>query len=289
MRDVKVRVNRRALGLHGQSSTTINYGHFYHLFRGPGAYPFRWCALSSVCACTLLPWTLFSDGLTRSTTSMVTNSNVMTKVYFPRLIMPLASIISPLVDFSVSFIILLAMIVYSGVAPTLNIVFLPLFILLALASSLGVGLGFRRSMSNIVISGPQFPSSSRFGYSDHPVVYSSSLVPVSLRVWLGLNPMAGVIEGFQVAPARYQNPQRDGCYCLGRNGYPASGLGYVLLPEDGAVLCGYCVNGSVICPSTEFSADHLVLFIGGTTHFIVYFSSVMVLYADWDRYQFSGW
>ena len=200
MRDVKLRYKQTGLGiawavlqpLLTMVIFTIFFGGLAHIPSDGVPYPLFVLA-------ALLPWTLFSDGLTRSTTSMVTNSNIMTKVYFPRLIMPLASIISPLVDFSVSFIILLAMMVYYGVAPTLNIVFLPLFILLALASSLGVGLWL--SALNVKYRDFQYtvPFLIQIWMFGSPVVYSSSLVPASLRVWYGLNPMAGVIEGFRWA------------------------------------------------------------------------------------------
>jgi lipopolysaccharide transport system permease protein len=147
----------------------------------------------------LLPWTLFAEGLTRSTTSMVTNANIMTKVYFPRLIMPLSSIISPLVDFAVSFIILIAMMIYYGFMPTVNIVFLPVFLLLALATALGVGLWL--SALNVKYRDFQYtvPFMIQILLFASPVVYASSLVPESLRVWYGVNPMAGVIEGFRWA------------------------------------------------------------------------------------------
>jgi lipopolysaccharide transport system permease protein len=200
MRDVKLRYKQTGLGiawavlqpLLTMVIFTIFFGGLAHIPSDGVPYPLFVLA-------ALLPWTLFSDGLTRSTTSMVMNSNIMTKVYFPRLIMPLASIISPLVDFAVSFIILLAMMVYYGVAPTLNVIFLPLFIFLALATSLGVGLWL--SALNVKYRDFQYtvPFLIQIWMFMSPVVYSSSLVPASLRVWYGLNPMAGVIEGFRWA------------------------------------------------------------------------------------------
>jgi lipopolysaccharide transport system permease protein len=200
LRDVKLRYKQTGLGiawavlqpLLTMVIFTIFFGGLAHIPSDGVPYPLFVLA-------ALLPWTLFSDGLTRSTTSMVTNSTIMTKVYFPRLIMPLASIISPLVDFTVSFIILLAMMVYYGFAPTLNVVFLPLFILLALATSLGVGLWL--SALNVKYRDFQYtvPFLIQIWMFASPVVYSSSLVPASLRVWYGLNPMAGVIEGFRWA------------------------------------------------------------------------------------------
>jgi lipopolysaccharide transport system permease protein len=200
MRDVKLRYKQTGLGiawavlqpLLTMVIFTIFFGGLAHIPSDGVPYPLF--VLSA-----LLPWTLFAEGLTRSTTTMVTNANIMTKVYFPRLIMPIASIISPLVDFAVSFIILLAMMVYYGVAPTLNVIFLPLFILLALATSLGVGLWL--SALNVKYRDFQYtvPFLIQIWMFASPVVYSSSLVPASLRVWYGLNPMAGVIEGFRWA------------------------------------------------------------------------------------------
>ncbi len=200
LRDIKLRYKQTGLGiawavlqpLLTMAIFTIFFGGLAHIPSDGVPYPLFVLA-------ALLPWTLFAEGLTRSTTTMVTNSNIMTKVYFPRLIMPLSSIISPLVDFAVSFIILLVMMVYYGYAPTLNIVFLPLFLLLALATSFGVGLWL--SALNVKYRDFQYtvPFLIQIWMFASPVVYASSLVPESLRVWYGLNPMAGVIEGFRWA------------------------------------------------------------------------------------------
>jgi lipopolysaccharide transport system permease protein len=200
MRDVKLRYKQTGLGiawavlqpLLTMVIFTIFFGGLAHIPSDGIPYPLF--VLSA-----LLPWTLFAEGLTRSTTTMVLNSNIMTKVYFPRLIMPLASILSPLVDFAVSFIILLAMMVYYGFVPTANIVFLPLFLLLALATALGVGLWL--SALNVRYRDFQYtvPFLIQIWMFASPVVYAASLVPESFRVWYGLNPMAGVIEGFRWA------------------------------------------------------------------------------------------
>jgi len=147
----------------------------------------------------LLPWTLFAEGITRSTSSMITNQNIMTKVYFPRLIMPLSGVLSPLVDFTFSLMILVAMMAYYGFVPTLNVIFLPLFILLALATSLGIGLWL--SALNVKYRDFQYtiPFMIQLWLFASPVVYPASLVPESYRFLYGLNPMAGVIEGFRWA------------------------------------------------------------------------------------------
>ena len=200
MRDVNLRYKQTGLGIAwAVLQPLLTMVIFTIFFGGLAKIPSDGVPYPLFVLSALLPWTLFAEGLTRSTTTMVTNSNIMTKVYFPRLIMPLSSVISPLVDFAVSFIILLAMMVYYGFAPTLNIVFLPLFLLLALATSLGVGLWL--SALNVKYRDFQYtvPFLIQIWMFASPVVYASSLVPESLRVWYGLNPMAGVIEGFRWA------------------------------------------------------------------------------------------
>lgn len=200
MRDVKLRYKQTGLGIAwALLQPLLTMLIFTIFFGGLAKIPSNGVPYPLFVLAALLPWTLFAEGLTRSTTTMVTNSNIMTKVYFPRLIMPLSSILSPLVDFAVSFIILLAMMVYYGYVPTINMVFLPLFLLLALATSLGVGLWL--SALNVKYRDFQYtvPFLIQIWMFASPVVYASSLVPESLRVWYGLNPMAGVIEGFRWA------------------------------------------------------------------------------------------
>jgi len=200
MRDVKLRYKQTGLGIvWAVLQPLLTMAIFTIIFGGLAKMPSDGIPYPLFVLAALLPWLLFAEGLTRSTTTMVTNSNIMTKVYFPRLIMPLSSILSPLVDFAVSFIILLAMMVYYGFVPTFNLIFLPVFILLALATSLGVGLWL--SALNVKYRDFQYtvPFLIQIWMFASPVVYASSLVPTSLRVWYGLNPMAGVIEGFRWA------------------------------------------------------------------------------------------
>jgi lipopolysaccharide transport system permease protein len=130
---------------------------------------------------------------------MITNSNIMTKVYFPRMIMPLSGILSPLVDFAIAFVILIGMMLYMGFVPTINIIWLPAFILLAILTSLGVGLWL--SAFNVQYRDFQYtlPFVIQLWLFASPVVYPSSMLPEQYRVIYGLNPMAGVIEGFRWA------------------------------------------------------------------------------------------
>jgi lipopolysaccharide transport system permease protein len=199
-RDVKIRYKQTALGflwaiiqpLFMMLIFTVFFGRLAKIPSDGIPYPLFVLA-------ALLPWTLFAEGITRSTSSMITNANIMTKVYFPRLIMPLSGILSPLVDFVFSFSILIVMMAWFGFIPTLNIVFLPLFILLALATSLGIGLWL--SALNVQYRDFQYtiPFLIQLGLFASPVVYPASLVPESVRFLYGLNPMAGVIEGFRWA------------------------------------------------------------------------------------------
>ena len=147
----------------------------------------------------LLPWGLFSKAMNDAGRSLVNNRNMITKIYFPRLIMPLSGILSPLVDFAVSFSILLLLMVYYGFAPTWNVVFLPLFILLALATSLSVGLWL--SALNVKYRDFQYtvPFIIQAWLYASPVVYSANILPESVHSLYGLNPMAGVIQGFRWA------------------------------------------------------------------------------------------
>ena len=199
-RDVKIRYKQTALGflwaiiqpLFMMLIFTVFFGRLAKIPSDGIPYPLFVLA-------ALLPWTLFAEGITRSTSSMITNANIMTKVYFPRLIMPFSGILSPLVDFVFSFMILVVMMALYGFIPTLNIVFLPLFILLALATSLGIGLWL--SALNVQYRDFQYtiPFLIQLGLFASPVVYPASLVPESVRFLYGLNPMAGVIEGFRWA------------------------------------------------------------------------------------------
>lgn len=147
----------------------------------------------------LLPWTFFAHGLQSSAASLVGSANMIKKVYFPRLIIPLSAVTSGLVDFALAFLVLIALMVHYGVAPTWNIVWLPLFLLLALITALGVGLWLSavnikyRDVRHVV------PFLIQFWLFSTPVAYPSSLLSEPWRTLYGLNPMAGVVEGFRWA------------------------------------------------------------------------------------------
>lgn len=145
----------------------------------------------------LLPWTLFAEGISRSSNSLVQDRNLVQKIYFPRLVMPLSGILSPVVDFAIAFTILIGMMFYFGYSPTIYVLLLPAFIILALMASLGVGLWL--SAINVKYRDVRYiiPFLVQLWLFASPVVYSSSLLPEQYRIIYGLNPMAGVIEGFR--------------------------------------------------------------------------------------------
>jgi len=147
----------------------------------------------------MLPWQYFATATTRSSSSLVGSSNLLTKVYFPRLVIPLASVLPAMIDFAIAFVVLLGMMAYYGIAPTWNVLCLPLFLLLALTTALGVGLWL--SAMNVQYRDIRYavPFLVQFWMFASPVTYPSSLVPEHWRALYGINPMASVIEGFRWA------------------------------------------------------------------------------------------
>ena len=147
----------------------------------------------------LLPWQLFAFALAESANSLVGNQNLIKKVYFPRLVMPIASVLTGLVDFAIAFVVLLGLMAYYGIHPTWAIATLPLFVLLAVATALAVGLWL--GALNVQFRDVRYtiPFLTQLWLFATPVAYSSSLVPEKWRTLYGLNPMAGVVEGFRWA------------------------------------------------------------------------------------------
>lgn len=148
----------------------------------------------------LVPWTFFASGLTNASNSLVGNSNLIKKIYFPRLVVPLSSVLSGIVDFVLAFVVLIIMMLLFGIMPTANIIWLPAFILLAFISAFGVGLWL--SAMNVQFRDVRYvvPFLVQFWLFATPIAYPSSLItnPV-LRMAYGLNPMTGVVEGFRWA------------------------------------------------------------------------------------------
>lgn len=147
----------------------------------------------------VLPWGLFSSALASAGRSMLTNRSILTKVYFPRLIIPLSSVLSGLVDFGISFLVLVGMLIYWGVMPGLNLLAFPLVVILAIISALGMGLWF--SALNVLYRdvGYVLPVLTQLLLFISPVGYSTGKVPMNLQVLYALNPVVGVVEGFRWA------------------------------------------------------------------------------------------
>jgi lipopolysaccharide transport system permease protein len=199
-RDIKVRYKQTVLGAAWAIIQPLFMMVVFSLFFGRLAkIPSEGIPYPIFSYAALLPWTLFAEGISRSTNSMISNAIIMTKVYFPRLIMPISGVISPLVDFSIAFVILVVMMLYFGFVPTWNVLWLPVFMLLALMTSLGVGLWL--SALNVQYRDFQYtvPFLIQLWLFASPVVYPSTLLPQPYRTIYGLNPMAGVIEGFRWA------------------------------------------------------------------------------------------
>ena len=156
--------------------------------------------------CALVPWTYFANSLNRATSTMVMNQNVIKKVYFPRLLLPISAVLTGLPDFLISFSVLLCMMFYYGIFPTVNLIFLPLFTLLVVVTALAVVLW--TAAANAIYRDVQYvvPFLVQFWLFASPVVYPSSLVPESWRMVYALNPMTGVIEGFRWALLGKQEP-----------------------------------------------------------------------------------
>jgi lipopolysaccharide transport system permease protein len=154
----------------------------------------------------MLPWTFFSTGLAEASNSVINNANLISKVYFPRLIVPTASVVVAFVDFLISFSILVALLVWYRFIPSWQIFFLPLFIVLAFITSLGPSLWI--TALNVRYRDFRFiiPFILQFGLYVSPVGFSSSVVPEQWRLLYSLNPMVGVIDGFRWCILAGQSP-----------------------------------------------------------------------------------
>ena len=199
-RDIKVRYKQTAIGaawaVIQPFMTMVVFSLFFgHLAKIPSyglPYPIFYYT-------ALLPWTYFATALQAATNVVVDQQHVITKVYFPRLVLPLSAVISGLVDFAVSFVVLLGIMLYYRMLPGPAVLLLPAFLLLAVLTALGVGLWL--SALNALYRDVRYivPFLVQFWLFASPVAYPASLIPQRWRWLYGLNPMAGVIEGFRWA------------------------------------------------------------------------------------------
>lgn len=199
-RDVKVRYKQTVLGVAWAVLqpflTMIVFSIFFGVLGRVSSeglpYPLFFYA-------ALVSWTYFASCVRRSSDSLITSSSLISKVYFPRLILPLAGVLSSLVDFGFAFLVLIIMMLFYGVVPNWSVLLLPAYLLLALTTAIGAGLWL--SALNVRYRDFRFvvPFLVQTWFFVTPVIYPSTLVPEPWRTWYGLNPMVGVVEGFRHA------------------------------------------------------------------------------------------
>jgi len=197
-RDVKVRYKQTALGALWAILQPLLTMLIFSLFFGRLAkMPSDGIPYPLFVLCGLVPWTFFAYGLNQSSNSLVGNANLIKKVYFPRLAVPLSSILAGAVDFGFAFLLLLGMMAWRRVPISSNILWLPLFFLLAVVTALGVGLwlsALNVEYRDVRHAVPFLVQLWMFGT---PIAYPSSLLHEPWRTVFGLNPMVGVVEGFR--------------------------------------------------------------------------------------------
>jgi lipopolysaccharide transport system permease protein len=199
-RDIKVRYKQTYFGVAWAVLQPLFMMLVFSLFFGRFAkLPSDGLPYPLFTLCALLPWQLFQYSLSQSSNSLVKSESLIKKVYFPRLVIPIAAVIDGMVDFGVALLLLIAMMFFYGFTPTLNIVFLPLFVLLATLAALSVGVWL--SALNVKYRDVRYtvPFLTQLWMFATPVAYSSSIVPEKWRWAYGLNPMVGVVEGFRWA------------------------------------------------------------------------------------------
>ena len=206
-REIKVRYKQTVIGavwailqpLLTMVIFTVVFGNFAKIPSDGLPYPlFAYVAL--------LPWEYFSQAISRSGVSVVNDANLIRKIYFPRLIIPLAAVVTPLADFCLSFLILLGMMLWFHVIPTWGMMALPLFLLMALLTALSAGLWL--SALNVRYRDIRYtiPFLTQLWMYASPIAYPVSLIPEKWRLLYSLNPLAGVVEGFRWALLGKESP-----------------------------------------------------------------------------------
>ncbi len=197
-REIKIRYKQTAIGaawavlqpFMSMLVFTLFFGRLAHIPSEGSPYPIFYYS-------ALLPWMYFANSLQNATSAIVQNQSMITKVYFPRLALPLSAVLSGLVDFGIGFLMFVAMMIYYGIRPGIPLLFFPLFLLLAVLTATGMGLWL--AAMNALYRDVRYvvPFLVQFWLFASPVAYPASLVPAKWRWLYGLNPMAGVIEGFR--------------------------------------------------------------------------------------------
>jgi len=202
-RDVKVRYKQTVLGASWAILQPFFTMLIFSIFFGKLArMPSDGVPYPLFAYVALVPWTFFAGGLTLSSNSLVANQALIRKVYFPRLVIPVAAVASGIIDFVIAFAVLIGMVVWYGVVPSAHVVWLPALFLLALVTALGAGLWF--SALNVLYRDIQYivPFLVQVWLYCTPIVYPSSIVPERWRPLYAINPMVGVVEGFRWALLR---------------------------------------------------------------------------------------
>ncbi|HKP82180.1 MAG TPA: ABC transporter permease [Pyrinomonadaceae bacterium] len=199
-RDIKVRYKQTVLGAAWAVIQPLFMMLVFSLFFGKLAgVPSDGIPYPVFSFCGLLPWQLFSYSLTQAGNSLVGSQNLITKVYFPRLVVPISAVLGGVIDFAIAFVLLLGMMFYYGIVPGWQMVALPGLVLLAVLAALGVGLWL--SALNVQYRDVRYTIGFlvQFWMFATPVAYPSSIVPEKWRVLYALNPMVGVVDGFRWA------------------------------------------------------------------------------------------
>ncbi len=199
-RDIKVRYKQTVLGAAWAVLQPVMTMVVFSLFFGMLAkIPSDGVPYPLFAYAALVPWTFFAYAMSQSADSLVGSANLIKKVYFPRLIIPLASVMAGLVDFAIAFVVLIGMLLAYGIMPTIHVVWLPMLALLALITALGVGLWL--SALNVRYRDVRYtlPFLTQFWLFATPIAYPSSLLPENWKLLYALNPMVGVVEGFRWA------------------------------------------------------------------------------------------
>jgi lipopolysaccharide transport system permease protein len=199
-RDVKIRYKQTLLGVLWAVIQPLMTMVVFSIFFGKlGKLPSDGIPYPIFSFAALVPWTLFSNGLSQATLSVVASSNLIKKVYFPRLIIPISTVLGGVIDFLIAFGILIVLMFIYGIMPTVNIVWLPFFLLIALIATLSVSIWL--SALNVKYRDVRFviPFLTQIWLFLTPIAYSASQIPEPWRTVYGLNPMVGVVEGFRWA------------------------------------------------------------------------------------------
>ncbi len=199
-RDIKVRYKQTILGaawaIIQPLTTMVVFSIFFGRLAGISSdgHPYPVFSYAG-----LLPWQLFASGLAAAANSLLASSSMVRKVYFPRIALPVSGVLASLVDFAIAFVVLIGLMIWYGIVPTLATLLLPLFLLQALITALGVGLWLSALSARFRDVRHALPFMVQFWLFATPVVYPSSLLSEPWRTLYGLNPMVGVVEGFRWA------------------------------------------------------------------------------------------